>query len=482
MSDTPNPWSREGSADMVGNRPAEGSGQWTGQPQAGPASNPWSQQAGGTPSKGQGHGQSYPGYPQGYAQQTSQQTSQQYQGQSQASVTATATKSRKPRRAGRLTATVLGITMLAGGVGAGSAVLTTQYLDGRRPAAVTQTQDQGTSSGTTQGTTVKQADPNNPNWTAVADVARKSVVAIQVASGLGGAQGSGVVIDEQGHIVTNNHVVNGAQQLRVTLGDSTYDAELVGTDPSTDLAVIRLVNPPEDLQPIAWGDSNALKVGDPVMAIGNPLGLSNTVTTGIVSALDRPVTTQAVESQTDQSQQDVFPGQQQSSSDAVVTAAIQTNAAINPGNSGGALVNASGQLVGITSSIATLSGSQQSSSQSGSIGLGFAISAHQAQHVAKQLINSGTAVYPQIGVTASDPQTTGQLGAQVAAVVDGSPAAKAGLQPGDIVTSIAGRSVSSTSQLVGLVRAQEVGQTVEVGFVRDGEAHTVQMELVASGR
>src|SRR5665647_2127946 len=209
---------------------------------------------------------------------------------------------------------------------------------------------QAGSSATTSAAPVVQADASAPNWSVTAAAVSPSVVAISVTSGQSGGQGSGVIFDTQGHILTNNHVVAaGGQnsQITVTLNDKrTYDATVVGTDPTTDLAVVKLTNAPSDLKAIALGDANALTVGEPVMAVGNPLGLAGTVTTGIVSALNRPVTT------SDQQQGD--PTQQQSAADPVVTNAIQTSAAINPGNSGGALVNASGQLVGINSAIASL--------------------------------------------------------------------------------------------------------------------------------
>ncbi len=458
MSSNPNPWSRDAGQPTSGN---------------GGAHQPHPEYPSGFQSPSQG----YPGQPlrQGYPGQAFQQPQPQAQPSAPTAAKGPVEAPRK-RRGGKLMAGVLGLTLLAGGVGAGSAALTTQYMLSQQPSAVSSsesTTDGGATQGASSGATVQQADPNNPNWTAVADSASKSVVAIQVASQRGGGQGSGVVVDKAGNIVTNNHVVNGAQKIRVTLGDQTYDAELVGTDPSTDLAVIRIVNPPSNLQPMAWGDSQKLKVGDPVMAIGNPLGLSNTVTTGIVSALDRPVTTQAVGSEQSPTRR---------GSDAVVTAAIQTNAAINPGNSGGALVNSSGQLVGITSSIASLSGEQQDGTKSGNIGIGFAIGAYQAKHVVEQLIEQGKAQYPQIGITARDVQATGQMGAEVAEVIDGSPAAEAGLRPGDVVTAIGGRQVSSTAQLVGLVRAQQVGQSVNVTYLRNDEEHTVKVKLVASQR
>src|SRR5665647_1310068 len=206
---------------------------------------------------------------------------------------------------------------------------------------------QTTASPTASPSPVTQADSSAPNWSVIAAAVSPSVVSITVTSTQSSGQGSGVIIDTKGHILTNNHVVTGAgagSQLSVTLNDKrTYDATVVGTDPSTDLAVIKLTNAPSDLKPIALGDANSIKVGDQVMAVGNPLGLAGTVTTGIVSALNRPVTTS--DAQSDPTGE--------STADPVVTNAIQTSAAINPGNSGGALVNSGGQLIGINSAIAS---------------------------------------------------------------------------------------------------------------------------------
>ena len=291
--------------------------------------------------------------------------------------------------------------------------------------------------------------------------------------GQGGAsQGSGVVIDAAGHIVTNNHVVSGSGDARLTvlLGNVSYEATVVGTDPSTDLAVIKLTNPPSDLATMNFGDAKALKVGDPVMAIGNPLGLADTVTTGIVSALNRPVTTEAVTSGANMAQ----------GSNVVVTAAIQTNAAINPGNSGGALVNTAGELVGITSSIASLSSG--GNSQAGNIGIGFAIGADQVQYVAEQLIANGVAQHPQLGVTARDVGQTGQQGAVVASVVPDTGAARAGLREGDLVTAVDGQPVTSTESLVALVRAGRVGEPMTLTVIRGGSAESVTVTPTAATR
>nr|WP_240917598.1 trypsin-like peptidase domain-containing protein [Phycicoccus sp. HDW14] len=283
--------------------------------------------------------------------------------------------------------------------------------------------------------------------------------------------------------MTNNHVVAGAQKLQVTLNDGrTYSAQVRGTDPSTDLAVITIDKAPSDLAPIAMGDSEALKVGDPVMAVGNPLGLAGTVTTGIVSALNRPVTTQAEDDS--QQQQNPFNGdfqQQQSTAEPVVTNAIQTSAAINPGNSGGALVDSSGRLVGINSSIASLGAS--SGGQSGSIGIGFAIPVAEVQSIAKQLIDTGKAQHAYLGVTpqngsASDGSAT-RAGAEVTSVGAGTPAAKAGLQKGDVITALNGDPVDSAESLVGYVREQTVGSTVKLTVLRDGKSIEVRATLVA---
>jgi putative serine protease PepD len=319
------------------------------------------------------------------------------------------------------------------------------------------------------------------------------VVSITVTSGQGEGQGSGVIIDGKGHVLTNNHVVSGAGQgasISVALNDGrTYKATVAGTDPSTDLAVITLTSPPSDLKAVALGNSDSLKVGDPVMAIGNPLGLAGTVTTGIVSALNRPVTTAAEDDS--QSQQNPFgqglPGQGQSSpqpgsdSSQVVTNAIQTSAAINPGNSGGALVNASGQLVGINSSIASLGSS--GSSQSGSIGIGFAIPVNEAKGIATQLIDKGKAEHAFLGVTLQDGTATDgssqRAGAEVSSVSTGTPAANAGLKKGDVVIAVDNDPVDSSLSLVANIRERSVGDKVSLTVLRDGKRVDLTTTLVA---
>ena len=324
-------------------------------------------------------------------------------------------------------------------------------------------------------TRVIQGDTANPDWTVTANAAAPSVVAIAVRSGQGLAEGSGVILDAQGHIATNNHVVAGAQTVWVTLSDRRrYEAQVVGTDPSTDLAVIRLVDPPTGLTPIPFGDVSKLAVGQPVMALGNPLGLSETVTTGIISALDRPVVTTQ-----EPARGTTFDG---TSAQQVVTNAIQTNAAINPGNSGGALVNAEGELIGITSSIASLGSS--SGGSSGSIGIGFAIPADQVRSVTDQLIKSGQATHALLGVTTSDAQTTlngaTYEGAGVRSVVADSPAAAAGVREGDVIIGIDADPISGSEGLIAQIRDRQVGNTATLKVIRSGQELSLPVTLAAA--
>ena len=378
------------------------------------------------------------------------------------------TATKKPRKARKTLAGFVAVALLSAGVGGGSAIAANHYLN---------SSSSGFSTATT--TQVAQASANSPDWTATAAAVKDAVVAIRVEGSNKQGQGSGVIIDAKGHIVTNNHVVSGAGQgakLSVTIGDKTYSAKVVGTDPSTDLAVLKLENPPSNLTVASWGDSSKLKVGQPVMAVGNPLGLSDTVTTGIVSALNRPVTTQAV---TDNNDLDNNINSQQDS-DVVVTSAIQTNAAINPGNSGGALVDSSGALVGITSSIASLTSNGSSSGQSGNIGIGFAIPSAQVKSVVEQLIANGTVKHPQLGIRASNGTSGTQLGAQVEDITQGSAAAQAGLQKGDLITAIDGTPVVGSESLVAQVRSHEVGKEVTLSVLRGSETLELKVTLGAA--
>ncbi|MFJ4107583.1 S1C family serine protease [Oerskovia enterophila] len=310
---------------------------------------------------------------------------------------------------------------------------------------------------------VASSTSENPDWQAVTSAVAPSVVSIQVTTASGGGEGSGVVIDTEGHVLTNNHVVEGAQgdTVQVTLSDGRlYEAKIVGLDPTTDLAVVKLVDPPSNLTPASFGDSDEVTVGESVLAVGNPLGLANTATTGIVSALDRPVAASGADG-----------------GSTVVTNAIQIDAAINPGNSGGPLFNAQGEVIGITSSIAT------TSSQSGSIGLGFAIPVNLAKNISAQLIESGTAEHAFLGVSMTDATATAdgvtRRGAEVKQVSEGSPAAEAGLEVGDVIVAIDDTAVSGAESLTGFVRERATGDVVKLTVVRDGKAIDVDVTLAA---
>lgn len=332
-----------------------------------------------------------------------------------------------------------------------------ERADGTRPASLAEIGRDSTDTVPVAGST-----NDAPDWQAVAQAVAPSVVAIEVSTGQGGAQGSGVIVDDQGHIVTNNHVVAGAAgKVQVTLTDGRlFEATVVGTDPTTDLAVIKLDDAPDDLVAAALGDSSKVEVGQSVMAVGNPLGLANTVTTGIVSAVDRPVSTSA-----------------EDGSQATVTNAIQIDAAVNPGNSGGPLFDAQGRVIGINSSIATMS------QQSGSIGLGFAIPVDLVKNIATQLIDDGTAEHAFLGVSLSDGTATAdgvtRRGAVVEEVSPDSPASKAGLEVQDVVVAIDGKAVGGAESLTAYVRALASGDEATLTVVRDGRTSEVDVTLAA---
>ena len=299
------------------------------------------------------------------------------------------------------------------------------------------------------------------DWTAVAKEVSDSVVAIDVATSDGEAKGSGVVISDKGYIATNNHVISGAQQIQVTLASgAVYSAKVVGTDTTTDLAVIKLDNPPSDLKVAEFADSDNLAVGEAVMAIGNPLGYDDTATAGIVSALNRPVTV------TDDD------------NNAIVTNAVQIDAAINPGNSGGPTFNAAGQVIGINSSIASTA---SSSGTAGSIGIGFAIPSNLVKRVANEIIDNGSVRHVVLGITIksssveADGVTRGC--AQVQAVTDGGPASKAGVKAGDSIVAFNGKAVNNNYSLLGYVRASAMGDKVKLTVVRGGNTMDLEVTL-----
>ena len=307
-----------------------------------------------------------------------------------------------------------------------------------------------------------------PDWQTVASDVSGSVVSIQTALSNGTAKGSGAIIDTEGHIITNNHVISGAQQIQVTLANGNmYSATLVGTDATTDLAVIKLDNPPSDLKAVEFADSDKLAVGENVMAIGNPLGYDDTATTGIVSALNRPVTV------TDDNNNEI------------VTNAVQIDAAINPGNSGGPTFNAAGQVIGINSSIASTA---TSSDSAGSIGIGFAIPSNLVKRVADEIIKDGKVKHVALGVVIksdtveADGVTRGgatitKSSATGSAVVSGGPADKAGLKEGDTIVAFNGNAVNNNYSLLGYVRAAALGDKVTLTIVRDGKTMNVDVTL-----
>ena len=358
--------------------------------------------------------------------------------------------------------------LVASLLGAGGAVTAVRYMDARGGHASSHSSTAPTAIATGSTTKTVNSAGQAPDWEAVSAAVSNAVVSIAVATDRGEALGSGVIFDKEGHIITNNHVVAGASKIQVTLADGrVYDAETTGTDPATDLAVIQLKDAPDNLTVAQLGDSDKLATGQDVMAIGSPLGLSSTVTTGIISALDRPV----VNSQNEDG----------SGGSAVYTNAIQIDAAINPGNSGGPLFDEKGRVIGITSSIATMSRSGGGEGGSGSIGIGFAIPVKLADKVAKQLIKSGTATHAYLGVSLDTASATAdgekRAGAKITSVEGGSPADKAGLKKDDVVIAIDGKTTAQGSALTGYVRQYSANDKVKLTIIRDSKKQDIDVTL-----
>ena len=314
----------------------------------------------------------------------------------------------------------------------------------------------------------------------VANAVLPSVVKVNVTGSSGAGSGSGIVLSKDGDILTNNHVVTGGgsnSAISVNFNDgSTKKATVVGTDPLTDIAVIKVAGV-NDLKPAALGKSGELKVGETVVAVGSPYGLNATVTSGIVSALNRPVSVSTSESQ----QSDPFGGQgsqgQSQGADLSTTyPAIQTDAAINPGNSGGALVDLSGRVVGINSSIRTASGS--STESGGSIGLGFAIPIDEVLPIVNQITDGQKPTHARLGVSVSDVASSSlNQGAQLRSVENGSSGDKAGLKDGDVITKVDDEVVDGSESLVATVRGHRPGDQVTITYLRDGKTSTTQATL-----
>lgn len=360
------------------------------------------------------------------------------------------------RRGLALVATTALLVGTAGGVAGAAVYSATTDSTGASPSVT---------SPLTGGQAAPIAAPDGSIQKAAAQVL-PSVVKIGVMTPQGAGTGSGIVISKDGLIVTNNHVVAGAAEggkIAVMLNDGrTVAATIVGTDPLTDLAVIRASA--KDLTPAVLGSSDKLQVGQEVVAIGSPFGLEATVTSGIVSALGRPVTSgDGGDSNT------VFP-------------AVQTDAAINPGNSGGALIDLAGQVVGINSAIKTAGGSGQSAG--GNIGLGFAIPIDQAKPIIDELVAKGKATHARLGVTVGDAESTDglQQGAKIGEVTPGGAADKAGLKEGDVVTAVNGKAVASGDALVAAVRSHRPDEEVTITYNRgSATGQTAKAKLGSDG-
>lgn len=391
------------------------------------------------------------------------------------------------------------------GLGVAAAIVAAALIGGASGAGVTALVVGGEDGSATQTSTGAERivvnDTESVNQvTAVAASASPSVVTIEVSGGQGQGTGSGVILSEDGYVLTNTHVVTldgatGEPTIQVKTDDGRlFDAELIGTDPLSDLAVIKLVDA-SDLTPIEFADSDELNVGDTAIAIGAPLGLSGTVTDGIVSALNRsidvessaaPTTPDDGQDQGDGSEESPFDfwnfdGQEgsQSTQDGglISIPVIQTDAAINPGNSGGALLDADGDLIGVNVAILSAGGS---SGEAGNIGVGFAVPSNLAKRVSQEIIENGSATHGLLGATVTSAQASGEsdtVGALISEVSAGGAAEAAGLQAGDVVTALNGIPVSDQTDLTAQVRALAGGAEAEITYTRDGETQTATVTL-----
>jgi len=328
----------------------------------------------------------------------------------------------------------------AAAIGGGAGAVATTALHDDTPAVRTITNTRTVSSVASPSGTLTPKQ--------VYDSAKDSVAYITTGSGTG----SGFVVSSDGYVVTNAHVVEDNQgTIKVKVGDGKeLDGKLVGEDASTDLALLKISA--TGLKPLSLADSSGVQVGDPAYAIGNPFGLDRTLTVGVVSALQREIS---------------------SPNGYSIDNVIQTDAAINPGNSGGPLFNAAGQVIGVNSQIES-TGSSSSGGQAGNVGIGFAIPSNTVKTVVEQLRASGKVTHAYLGVQSGD---AGGAGAQVGAVTAGGPAATGGLQVGDVITSLGGKAVDDSSALSSLVDEHKAGDTVEVKITRSGKQQTLSVKL-----
>lgn len=402
-----------------------------------------------------------------------------------------------PRRKATFGVGTLVASILAAGlVGGGVATVGSGELFGNAGSSTS------TISGSSQPGTVIVNNKDDVNAiTAAAVKASPSVVTISATSGGSGGTGSGIVLDDQGHILTNTHVVtldgqtaNASLEIRTSDG-KVLAAKLVGTDPLSDLAVIKVDNA-SGLTPATLGDSSKLNVGDTAIAIGSPLGLTGTVTDGIVSTLNRTISVASSAAPKggddtqggDQGFQFAPPGggqsQQSGSEGSIAINVIQTDAAINPGNSGGALVNSKGEIIGVNVAIAS-AGSNATSSQSGNIGVGFSIPINHAKRVAQELIDNGKVSHGQLGVSVKPKTSSGaasefSVGADVASVDASSAAGKAGIKVGDVITKFNDLTIGEPNELTAAVREQAAGATVKITVLRNGKEQTFDVTLGAA--
>ncbi|MEV6787296.1 trypsin-like peptidase domain-containing protein [Streptomyces sp. NPDC051098] len=404
------------------------------------------------------HGAHHPAQTQGALQQPSSWLQYDpWSTRGPAPLTHSGEPAKKRSRRGSLLVGALVVALLAGGIGGGIGA----YIE--RNGGITQVE--------LQQAPRDNADRAPDSVAGIASSALPSVVTLHVSGGGEQGTGTGFVLDEQGHILTNNHVVDpagAAGEISVTFsGGETAKATLVGKDSGYDLAVVKVAGV-SGLKPLPLGNSDSVQVGDPVVAIGAPFDLQNTVTSGIISAKERPITA---------------GGEKGDGSDVSYVDALQTDAPINPGNSGGPLVDTKARVIGINSAIRAADTAGAEGGQAGSIGLGFAIPINQGKRVAEELINTGKATHPVIGVSldmkyTGDGARVGEKGKDGSGSVSaGGPAAKAGVKAGDVITKVDGQRVHSGEELIVKIRSHRPGDRLELTVVRAGKERTMTLTL-----